>query len=242
MIAWPFDSKFAFFNYLVVTTTTWLEIFYFSWGLFGFPTAVDMTINRKEHRNISMTILTRFFHLSHSSANAKKWESEFQTLKNNNARLTAALQESAINVEKWKEQLNNYKEDNQRLRKKVSVQLLRYVSQLKLEYDNVCLLWWPLVWKSLLLAFAIYLFHTRFLVNISDMRFYWAYLVIFNTFISNNEWQFSFLYIELTIVLFHIYQRLTNSQATNRLSESFLFTNYIKIVYVSIWDWVVSWR
>ena len=54
-----------------------------------------------------------------SSANAKKWESEFQTLKNNNARLTAALQESAINVEKWKEQLNNYKEENARLRKKV---------------------------------------------------------------------------------------------------------------------------
>ena len=54
-----------------------------------------------------------------SSANAKKWETEFQTLKNNNARLTAALQESAVNVEKWKEQLNNYKEDNQRLRKKV---------------------------------------------------------------------------------------------------------------------------
>lgn len=58
--------------------------------------------------------------LAQSSANAKKWESEFQTLKNNNARLTAALQESAINVEKWKEQLNNYKEDNQRLRKKLS--------------------------------------------------------------------------------------------------------------------------
>lgn len=58
--------------------------------------------------------------LAQSSANAKKWETEFQTLKNNNARLTAALQESAVNVEKWKEQLNNYKEDNQRLRKKVA--------------------------------------------------------------------------------------------------------------------------
>jgi len=56
--------------------------------------------------------------LAQSSANSKKWESEFQTLKNNNARLTAALQESAVNVEKWKEQLNNYKEENTRLRKK----------------------------------------------------------------------------------------------------------------------------
>lgn len=58
--------------------------------------------------------------LAQSSANAKKWESEFQTLKNNNARLTAALQESAMNVEKWKEQLNNYKEENSRLRKKLA--------------------------------------------------------------------------------------------------------------------------
>ena len=54
-----------------------------------------------------------------SSVNAKKWEAELQTLKNNNARLTAALQESSINVEKWKEQLHNYKEENSKLRKMV---------------------------------------------------------------------------------------------------------------------------
>ena len=78
---------------------------------------------RKKKRHIVSIISSHvlLFHHSYSSANAKKWESEFQTLKNNNARLTAALQESAINVEKWKEQLNNYKEDNQRLRKKVIV-------------------------------------------------------------------------------------------------------------------------
>ena len=77
----------------------------------------------KKKRHIVSIISSHvlLFHHSYSSANAKKWESEFQTLKNNNARLTAALQESAINVEKWKEQLNNYKEDNQRLRKKVIV-------------------------------------------------------------------------------------------------------------------------
>src|SRR5580692_6754727 len=54
-----------------------------------------------------------------SSANAKKWEVELSTLKNNNARLTAALQESTSNVEEWKRQLQAYKEDNQRMKQKV---------------------------------------------------------------------------------------------------------------------------
>lgn len=57
--------------------------------------------------------------LAQSSSNAKKWETELQTLKNNNARLTAALQESTANVEEWKKQLNAYKEESIRLRKKV---------------------------------------------------------------------------------------------------------------------------
>ena len=51
-----------------------------------------------------------------SSANAKKWEVELTTLKNNNARLTSALQESTANVEEWKRQLNSYKEENSRLK------------------------------------------------------------------------------------------------------------------------------
>ena len=51
-----------------------------------------------------------------SSANAKKWEVELSTLKNNNARLTSALQESTANVEEWKRQLHQYKEDNTRLK------------------------------------------------------------------------------------------------------------------------------
>lgn len=54
-----------------------------------------------------------------SSQNAKKWEVELQTLKNNNARLTAALQESTTNVDEWKKQLAAYKEDNARLKKMV---------------------------------------------------------------------------------------------------------------------------
>ena len=61
-----------------------------------------------------------------SSANAKKWETELQTLKNNNARLTAALQESTTNVEEWKKQLNAYKEENIKLRKKVHACTKKY--------------------------------------------------------------------------------------------------------------------
>lgn len=57
--------------------------------------------------------------LAQSSANAKKWEGELQTLKNNNARLTTALQESTTNVEEWQKQLKLYKEDNNRLKLKV---------------------------------------------------------------------------------------------------------------------------
>ncbi|XP_052793583.1 uncharacterized protein LOC128227263 isoform X2 [Mya arenaria] len=58
--------------------------------------------------------------LAQSSSNAKKWEVELQTLKNNNARLTAALQESTANVEEWKKQLAGYKDETGRLKKRVS--------------------------------------------------------------------------------------------------------------------------
>ncbi len=57
--------------------------------------------------------------LAQSSNNAKKWELELQTLKNNNARLTTALQESTSNVEEWKKQLSAYKEENSKLKAKV---------------------------------------------------------------------------------------------------------------------------
>ena len=55
----------------------------------------------------------------YSSANAKKWEIELQTLKNNNVRLTTALQESTANVEEWKKQLAMYKEESTRMKKRV---------------------------------------------------------------------------------------------------------------------------
>jgi homer protein len=59
-----------------------------------------------------------FSYFNFSSANAKKWEVELSTLKSNNARLTAALQESTANVEEWKRQLQAYKEENQRLKQR----------------------------------------------------------------------------------------------------------------------------
>lgn len=69
-----------------------------------------------------------------SSANAKKWEIELQTLKNNNLRLTNALQESTANVDEWKRQLQSYKEENQRLKTRY---LDAEVAKGKLAY-NLC--------------------------------------------------------------------------------------------------------
>lgn len=57
--------------------------------------------------------------LAQSSANAKKWEIELQTLKNNNSRLTGALQESTVNVEEWKRQLQSLKEENGKMRMRI---------------------------------------------------------------------------------------------------------------------------
>ncbi|XP_055688245.1 homer protein homolog 2 isoform X2 [Lutzomyia longipalpis] len=54
--------------------------------------------------------------LAQSSANAKKWEIELNTLKSNNLRLTSALQESTQNVDEWKRQLHTYKEENIRMK------------------------------------------------------------------------------------------------------------------------------
>jgi len=62
-----------------------------------------------------------------SSANAKKWESELQTLRNNNARLHATLQDSASNVDEWSRQLQMYKDENGRLRSQVFTHYLSTV-------------------------------------------------------------------------------------------------------------------
>ncbi|XP_025413539.1 homer protein homolog 2 [Sipha flava] len=87
--------------------------------------------------------------LTHSSANAKKWEIELQTLKNNNLRLTNALQESTANVDEWKRQLQSYKEENQRLKNRyldgevakggseVASELKNELTSLRLKVENL---------------------------------------------------------------------------------------------------------
>lgn len=57
--------------------------------------------------------------LPRSAANVKKWEIELQTLRESNARLTAALQESATSVEQWKRQFSICRDENDRLRHRV---------------------------------------------------------------------------------------------------------------------------
>lgn len=57
--------------------------------------------------------------LAQSSANAKNWEIELQTLRNNNLRLTSALQESTANVDEWQRQLQTYKDENVKLKAQI---------------------------------------------------------------------------------------------------------------------------
>lgn len=62
-----------------------------------------------------------YFHLSSgSNTTTKKYETELQTLKENNARLVDALQESSANVESWKKELTACQEESDTLRKKVT--------------------------------------------------------------------------------------------------------------------------
>lgn len=55
-----------------------------------------------------------------SSTNVKKWETELQSLRESNARLSTALQESAASIEHWKKQFSACKEENDQLRGKVA--------------------------------------------------------------------------------------------------------------------------
>ncbi|XP_029142202.1 homer protein homolog 2 [Protobothrops mucrosquamatus] len=54
-----------------------------------------------------------------STSNVKKWESELQTLRESNARLTTALQESAASIEHWKKQFSLCKDENDQLQSKI---------------------------------------------------------------------------------------------------------------------------
>ena len=63
----------------------------------------------------SLVIIAIYF----SSNNAKVWQEELEILRNNNTKLTTALQESHANVEEWKRQLQFYREECSRLRQMV---------------------------------------------------------------------------------------------------------------------------
>ena len=54
-----------------------------------------------------------------SSNNVKNWQEELEILRNNNVKLTTALQESHANVEEWKKQLHFYRDECSRLRQMV---------------------------------------------------------------------------------------------------------------------------
>jgi hypothetical protein len=72
---------------------------------------------RGNHSNVKVCLLRSRF----SSNNAKKWQEELEILRNNNAKLTTALQESHANVEEWKRQLQFYRDECTRLRQLVSI-------------------------------------------------------------------------------------------------------------------------
>ncbi|RXM94955.1 Homer protein-like 2 [Acipenser ruthenus] len=58
--------------------------------------------------------------VAQGTTNAKKWETELQTLRDSNARLIDSLEESATNVEQWKKQLAACKEESDHLRIKIA--------------------------------------------------------------------------------------------------------------------------
>ena len=84
----------------------------------------SMTVSREMNVFICSTnVKCMSLILCTSSTNVKKWESELQTMKNNNTRLQAALEESKQHLSQWKTQLQKYKEDNDSLKKKVRLKI-----------------------------------------------------------------------------------------------------------------------
>ncbi|XP_041643549.1 homer protein homolog 2 isoform X2 [Cheilinus undulatus] len=76
----------------------------------------DGSWTRSEHTALNILCPTT----EKCNTNAKKWETELQTLRENNARLVDALQESSANVESWKKQLSTCKEESDTLRQKIA--------------------------------------------------------------------------------------------------------------------------
>ncbi|XP_051546620.1 homer protein homolog 1-like isoform X2 [Myxocyprinus asiaticus] len=79
-------------------------------------TLSDVSPNSMLQSDLSPTTPT----LAHGPTTNKHWEAELAALKNNNAKLTAALLESTANVKQWKQQLAVYQEEAERLHKRVS--------------------------------------------------------------------------------------------------------------------------
>ena len=79
-----------------------------------------------------------------SSTNVKKWESELQTMKNNNTRLQAALEESKQHLSQWKAQLQKYKDENDSLKKKVRHAALRDPLTSSFLFHHLTLCHWSL--------------------------------------------------------------------------------------------------
>ncbi|XP_034050741.1 homer protein homolog 2 isoform X2 [Thalassophryne amazonica] len=73
-----------------------------------------------EHRDPPQLMTLLLDILSDSNTNAKKWETELQTLRDSNSRLVDALQESSANVESWKKQAAASKEESDALRAKIT--------------------------------------------------------------------------------------------------------------------------
>lgn len=84
-----------------------------------YNSALDPVNTSAPLTNLNVYIIYFFLGPCASAQNVKKWESEMQTLRNNNAMLTTALEESTQHVAEWKRQLQKYKEDCDSLKKKV---------------------------------------------------------------------------------------------------------------------------
>ncbi|MGH0157214.1 UNVERIFIED_CONTAM: hypothetical protein FKN15_044022 [Acipenser sinensis] len=82
--------------------------------------AVEGILLGMSHCVITTVFVNPFLHLVALTTNAKKWETELQTLRDSNARLIDSLEESATNVEQWKKQLAACKEESDHLRIKIA--------------------------------------------------------------------------------------------------------------------------
>ena len=81
--------------------------------------SIEIGIEPKVIVRLIGNVTTHVDRIFHSSTNANKWQEELQILRNNNAKLTTALQESHANVEEWKRQLQFYRDECSRLRQLV---------------------------------------------------------------------------------------------------------------------------